>query len=140
MNKSLNTSSHLNPGDCKVGTIMTRALTTVEPGRPVADLINLFERVTFHHIPVAVEGDLKGILSDRDIARFFCEDQPDEVKTAADLMTQSIISVDPRTSVEVASILLLEGQISCLPVISEDNQLVGILTWKDLLKFYVFAT
>ena len=85
-----------------------------------------------------MEGDLKGILSDRDIARFFCEDQPDEVKTAADLMTQSIISVDPRTSVEVASILLLEGQISCLPVISEDNQLVGILTWKDLLKFLRF--
>jgi acetoin utilization protein AcuB len=47
------------------------------------------------------------------------------------------ITVDAQTSIEKASNLLLENNISCLPVISSQGVVEGILTWKDILKFYM---
>jgi len=34
--------------------------------------------------------------------------------------------------------LLLEHKISCLPVVDESSHLEGLLTWKDILHFYVY--
>jgi acetoin utilization protein AcuB len=53
-------------------------------------------------------------------------------------MTTNLITVDISTSIECASILLLENNISCLPVIDEERQLQGIVTWKDILRFHVY--
>jgi CBS domain-containing protein len=52
---------------------------------------------------------------------------------AADVMSRSIISVGPDTTIAEAIRLMLDNQISGLPVI-EAGQLVGILTEGDLLR------
>jgi CBS-domain-containing membrane protein len=51
-------------------------------------------------------------------------------------MSRNLITVDVETSMEKASDLLLENYISCLPVLSSQGIVEGIVTWKDILKFY----
>jgi CBS domain-containing protein len=50
---------------------------------------------------------------------------------ARDLMTASVITIRPDDTVGEAARLMLERNISCLPVVDESGQLVGILTHTD---------
>ncbi len=54
------------------------------------------------------------------------------MKTARDIMTGEVITVDPETSVEEAAKLMSEHRISGLPVV-KDGKLVGIVSEKDLI-------
>jgi CBS domain-containing protein len=53
---------------------------------------------------------------------------------AKDIMTESVVSVRRDTTVEKALKLLLENNISGVPVVEKDMTLVGIVTEKDLLR------
>jgi len=52
---------------------------------------------------------------------------------AKDVMTEEVVSVRLDTPVEEALELLLEHEISGVPVVEEDMTLLGIVTEKDLL-------
>lgn len=50
---------------------------------------------------------------------------------AQDLMNPSVITIKPDATVGEAARLMLERNTSCLPVVDEPGQLVGILTHTD---------
>lgn len=52
----------------------------------------------------------------------------------ADVMTRNIISVTKDTPVYDAMRLLVEHNITGMPVVSEDNTLLGVLSEKDMLR------
>ncbi|MFW5993666.1 MAG: CBS domain-containing protein [Halanaerobiaceae bacterium] len=54
------------------------------------------------------------------------------MKTAKDIMTKEVITVDPETSVEEAAELMSQYNVSGLPVL-DNGKLVGIVTEKDLI-------
>ena len=54
------------------------------------------------------------------------------MKTARDIMTREVITVEPETSVEEAAKLMSEHRVSGLPVV-RDGMLVGIVSEKDLI-------
>ena len=132
----------------EIQEIMTTDVTTAHPDQLVGELHDLFTRVCYHHIPVVSDDKLLGIVSDRDVSRSlsliasFDEEQPSGEallqQSAEDIMTRAVVTVDRTTSIDCASILLLENNISCLPIIDDDNSLEGILTWKDILRFHVY--
>jgi CBS domain-containing protein len=53
---------------------------------------------------------------------------------AADVMTRNVVSVGRDTAVREAIRLMLDSQVSGLPVVDEDGRVVGILTEGDLLR------
>lgn len=129
-----------------VADIMTTQAKTVTPDVTLEQLAQVFERVSYHHIPVVSEGKLVGIISDRDINEPFIGTEAERnidrdllQHTAADIMTKELVCADQDTDLDTASILLLENDISCLPVTDEEDHLLGLLTWKDLLQYFVYA-
>jgi len=52
---------------------------------------------------------------------------------AADVMTSPVVTVNPATTVRVASALLGDHGFSALPVVDDDGRLVGIVSGADLL-------
>ena len=50
---------------------------------------------------------------------------------ARDLMSASVIAVCPQANIGEAASLMLENNVSCLPVLDEQGQLVGMLTHTD---------
>jgi len=122
-----------------VSVIMTRELTVAGPEQPIAELRDLFSRVEFHHIPVVIDQKLVGIVSDYDTAKCLGVASSEvDGPAAQDVMSTELVTADATTSIDCAAILLLENDISCLPIIDDDDRLVGLVTWKDLLRYFVY--
>ncbi len=54
--------------------------------------------------------------------------------TAKDIMTKTVVSVKPDTSIEELSSLLVKNQISGVPVVDDSGTLYGIVTENDLIS------
>jgi acetoin utilization protein AcuB len=125
-----------------VASIMTRKVVTVEKDDHLWTIREIFENVKFHHILVVDDRKLVGVISDRDflnaISPFLdmLSENICDSRKAHEIMSRKLITVDAETSIEKASDLLLENNISCLPVISPQGSVEGIVSWKDILKFY----
>jgi CBS domain-containing protein len=57
--------------------------------------------------------------------------------SVADVMTSPVVSADPVTDIRRAARVLLDYQLSGLPVVNEQEELVGILTRSDILRALV---
>jgi len=126
-----------------VEPLMTRKVITIEKDDSLLAIREIFENVKFHHLLVVDGQKLIGVISDRDLLSAippFSEKECDAValnKEAHQIMSRTLITVDAKTSIEQAGNLLLKNNISCLPVISPQDTVEGILTWKDILNFYL---
>jgi CBS-domain-containing membrane protein len=54
--------------------------------------------------------------------------------TAKDIMTKEVVTVKPDTSVEELAKLLVDNEISGVPVVDESGALYGIVTENDLIS------
>lgn len=113
------------PSNIEVRHVMSRKVRAVQQTANVSDLRELLEREGFHHLLVANQGVLLGVISDRDI-------KGRRGTLARHIMTASPLTVTPRTQVSHAISMLLHQRISCLPVV-ENGQIKGILTVTDML-------
>lgn len=76
------------------------------------------------------EGKLIGIVTNRDLRFEKNNDRPiSEVMTSKNLVT-----VSEGTSLAQAEDILQENKIEKLPVVDEDNKLVGLITFRDITK------
>lgn len=86
-----------------------------------------------HHIPVVdAQNHVIGILSSRDVLRAYAQ-ATDKPVPVAQFMTRRLATVRPSTPAHEAVAILLEHKISSLPVVGDDEQLVGIVTATDFL-------
>ncbi len=73
---------------------------------------------------------LVGIVTNRDL-RF----EKDLHKPVAEVMTkENLVTVAEGTSLKDAEVILQNNKIEKLPVVSEDNTLVGLITFRDITK------
>ena len=131
----------------KVSSIMTRGVVTVNMDDSIQTIREILNSFEFHHIPVVDGQKLIGIISDRDLLGELSPflDTPSQEhrdfailkKRAHQIMSRILITVNAKTSIEKASNLLMENNISCLPVVSTQDNVEGIVTWKDILRFYM---
>ena len=133
-----------------VNQIMSQNLHTVRVDDNVALLSKTFNDVSYHHLPVVDDNNvLLGIISDRDVTKnlspFIGTDFERECdkellnKTAGDIMSSDPITLAQTSRIETASILLLENNFSCLPVVDDDGKIEGLLTWKDILNYHIYS-
>jgi CBS domain-containing protein len=128
-----------------VADIMTRDLITVQPATTIDRIHDLFEKHTFHHLPVVDHGQLVGIISKSDYLKIrhmlavtwsgvtICQDMYRDM-CAADIMTNEPLRIDANDSIGLAADIFMANALHALPVV-EDNQLVGIVTSHDLLAY-----
>ena len=48
-----------------------------------------------------------------------------------ELMTTTVITIDEQSTIEEAAKIMITNGVSCLPVLDDNNQVVGILTHTD---------
>jgi acetoin utilization protein AcuB len=112
----------------------------------LARLWAVFHCERFHHLLVVDKGQLRGVISDRDLLKAsspfvntLAEQNRDLAilkKRAHQIMSRKPITIRKEASLEEAVQLMLRERISCLPVVSADGGIEGIVTWRDLLKAY----
>lgn len=145
--------------------MMTKDVVTVKEDDTVEKCANLLANHHFSGLPVVDDaGYVKGIITEGDLIRHnsnvqvpaFMEflggiiylDDPNEfldnvkksmgyfVKT---VMTEDVVSISPNDQVKNAAKLLVRNQIKRLPVLDENEKLVGIVSRKDIMN-HLFHT
>ena len=53
---------------------------------------------------------------------------------ASDVMTVRVVTIAPDASVQQAAKLMLEREVSALPVVDKSNRLIGIISEGDLVR------
>lgn len=125
---------------------MSTNLVTVHHGEPISKVRELIREHGIHHIPVVSGQKLVGMISNSDLLRVsfgdaFQTDQRavdaalDHTMTLEQLMRKDPISVRENAPIREAAATLVQGDFHSLPVVSEGNKLVGIITSTDLIRY-----
>lgn len=101
----------------------------------VGDALAIMAEHKIGGIPVVdAEGVLKGIVTNRDL-RF----EKDYEKPIRDVMTsENLVTTDKPKDLKTAESILQEKKIEKLPVVSADGKLMGLITYKDILKLHKY--
>lgn len=82
-------------------------------------------------VPICEDGNLLGVITDRDIAlRGVASKHPGSTQVT-DIMSDKLITASPEMGVDEAAKLMAEGQIRRLPVM-EGGKLAGMISLGDL--------
>lgn len=128
-----------------VRDLMTERVIAVQPDTDLTAVRDLLWEHNIRHLPVVDgDGDLIGLVSQRDLLRHALIDQthlPDYVEEAvlerlkaSDVMTAHVERVSADTDLREAAQVMFENKYGCLPV-TEGDRLVGILTEADFVRF-----
>ena len=133
-------------GSRTVSEIMTREVVTLLEEDNLQNVALGLERFRFHHLPVVDERKVVGMLSQRDILRATVagvdggaaararEARFLEQTFVRDVMQTNVVTVHPEESIKSAAQRMLSHRFGALPVVDENDNLVGIVTENDILR------
>ena len=138
------------PAEQEIRFWMRAPAITVNLAAPVSEALTLMREHNVRRLPVVIDtGELRGIITQGDIRGadvlrvagmdpFDIADALRRVKVY-EVMTENPITVSPETGLREAAMLMIENKIGGLPVVDENNSVVGIITESDLFESLVSA-
>jgi len=127
---------------------MSSPAVTITPETRLQDALDLMHEHRFRRLPVVdAKGELVGIVSERDL--LYASPPPATLLSgmalnhllselqAKQIMTRDVLTTTPDTFVEDAARLMVENKIGGLPVVDEENHVVGVITETDVFKAFI---
>jgi CBS domain-containing protein len=112
--------------------IMTTGVSTAAPDTTVEEIATIMKREDIGAIPIIEDGELCGVLTDRDIVvRCVAEGKNPADTRAEDILSEDLHVIEVDDDVDEAAELMSREQIRRLPVV-ENGRLVGILSIGDI--------
>ncbi len=118
-----------------VRSLMSTDLVTVAPDDPVAEAAALMAAARVGSLPVVANGKLVGILTSTDVLAHVgrtLPHEPRETERVCDVMAVLPRTVTTSTPLEEAVVEMIHHDIRHLPVVDSDDQLVGMLSDRDV--------
>jgi acetoin utilization protein AcuB len=128
---------------------MARKVPTVDKATGILEAQSLMQRLEIRHLPVVDEDNhLVGMITDRDIRSVLPyelakgEGDPKQRDKYAhmkvdDAMSTDLLTVSPTHTLQDALLLIEKKKVGAIPVVDDDNKLVGILSVRDLLRAFI---
>lgn len=130
----------------RISAIMTPNVIVVQPEDTMDVVQDIFRKHNIHHLPVVEDGEVVGIVSHSDYLKLlhgftlFKTQKSDEYNDAIlrsllvrEVMTKQVVTLGPDDTLELAAGFFRENLFHALPVVDDENMLVGIITTYDLL-------
>ena len=129
---------------------MSKTVITADVNDSMNDVMSLMKKHGIGMVPVMKNGELVGIVTDRDLKRSSASDATtlevhellfliSKIKVK-DIMTKDPITVPFDFTVEEAAEILMENRISGAPVTDPEGQIVGTITKGDLFRVLISLT
>ena len=128
-----------------IAEIMSVDLVTVTEEQRLSHVRQLMSEHKIHHVPVVRDGACIGLISSTDLMRVNWGDLYSQTEAVTDALLDTVSIRDAMqedlrvihrdTSVVEAARLFADGMYHSLPVVDDDDRLVGMLTTTDLLRY-----
>jgi CBS domain-containing protein len=119
----------------KIESLMTRHVEFASGDDSAAELAVVMGDLDVGALPIGTEGDLLGVITDRDILyRVVAKGLDPTTTVARDIVSFPVIGCRPEDSLQVAMDLMGAHRIRRLAVRSEDGTVVGWLTLADVSR------
>ena len=123
-------------GNVRIKEIMTKNVVTIGTEELVHDMVKKMIIKDVECIPVTSLGKLRGLITFRDIIKKVVYKQKDPKKVRAkDIMTKSLITCGPDSTVIEVVKLMKNRKLRRIPVIEKNRKLIGLVTNFDLAIF-----
>jgi CBS domain-containing membrane protein len=134
----------ISPTPNTVSELMTRDVVSLAEDDNLLNLLSTLQALRFRHLPVTSSNRLVGLVTERDLLavstssllphRASSDHLLQQRFSVRDIMVRNVVTVAPETSIRDAAELLLKHRFGCLPVVDDENELVGIVTSSDLIR------
>lgn len=122
-----------------VRDVMTEAVATVDLDATIQDVLNTMVGRDVRHVPVVEDGELRGMVSDRDVRSWTQNGERgrsghaslNESVTA--VMECDVISFSSEARLADLVDTMIDHKVGAVPVTSGD-QLIGIVSYIDILR------
>lgn len=116
-----------------VKEIMTKEVVTIDPNKTVFEAAELMSSKGVGCVIVVIKAFPVGIITERDIVRRIVAKRRSPDVKITEIMTKTVITVDPDTSLKEAARTMSTNKIRRLPVL-KSNKLVGIVVASDFVR------
>ena len=126
---------NMAPSHFHVSTVMVKDLITVDEDDDLTDVAKILIDKNIGAIPVLSDGEMVGIVTKSDFI-YLCKAKAYEKISVKDIMTTDIISISADDRLVHARKVIMDSGVGRL-LLTEDNELAGIITSKDIAKAFV---
>jgi len=113
---------------------MTANPATVDAGASLNSVVALLHELDVRHAPVLDEqGQLSGIISDRDLAPYRDRREWAQLEVRQ-IMSAQVLTTRPDNPLSDVVDTMLDQKVGALPVVNAANELVGIVSYIDILR------
>lgn len=134
----------------KVKHYMVKEVITVTSDVKISDAVDIMEEHGFHRLPIVDKGKFVGLITEAIIA----QNSPSKVSSLSiyemnylfdkvlikDLMEKNVRTINEDVLLEEAAIIMADNDITVLPVLNEADEIIGIITHKDIFKALIELT
>ncbi|MFC4542938.1 CBS domain-containing protein [Halosolutus amylolyticus] len=122
--------------DIFVARVMSTSLHTVTPDTLVEDAgETMLENEIGSVVVVDDDNQLEGILTTTDFVNIVAESHPKAETTVSRYMTTDVITASAQDSIVDAADVMVEHSFHHLPVVDEDEGVIGMITTSDLAAY-----
>ncbi len=126
---------------------MVADVVTASPDMPMLEAHKLMRSNKIRRMPVCENGNVVGIITRSDVRQAEPSDATSlnvwEINyllaklTVKEIMTADVTTIGPNDTIKTAATLLYNNRIGALPVVDDDNNLVGIITESDIFRILI---
>lgn len=141
-----------------VTDIMHKRIITVDPDDQISEVARIIFNAGISGVPVVKKGKLLGIVTEEDLLRSMFPTLQDVLESSPGarnfqtmeeqlgiiihqsvktIMNTRVTTISPDTKIMRAESIMLLNGFSRLPVVNEDNNLIGIISQGDIFKYLI---
>jgi acetoin utilization protein AcuB len=124
--------------------LMTSPVVWLPSYSTLLEAWTVMKRQGIHHLPVTSnDGTLAGMISSHDLLPYVHElESVNQLEPSAErklphVMNNRVLSATPTTEIREIARVMLEEQVSGIPILDSSNHPIGILTTSDILRAIV---
>jgi len=117
----------------RVAQVMVADVVTIEPSASLVTAARRMREANVGMLPVVERGRVVGVITDRDLVVRALADEADPVTThVGDCMSGNVIPAHPDWPTERAVVTMAQAQVGRLPVMDDEDRLVGVVTLSSM--------
>ena len=119
----------------EVRNIMTKDPVVVNKHHTIQEVTDLMRTHKLQQMPVVEDRKLIGIVTSYDLWRYEREHDNSMSEAIENVMNKNVLVIAPKDKVATAAQLFIDRRFKTLPVVNLDNDLKGVVTAFDVIKY-----